>query len=180
MDDRITIIRSDITDLTTDCIVNAANEGLAEGGGVCGAIFRAAGSAKLRAACERIGGCPAGSAVITPGFDLAAAYIIHAVGPRWHGGGYGEREKLYSCYQAAMELAREHDCRSIAFPLISAGIFGYPLEEAWEVAIESVRDWFDREPSCDIRVVFAVRDESKMAAGERILRSTMTQGGKQP
>ena len=169
MYDPISILQSDIVDLTTDCVVNAANERLAEGSGVCGAIFRAAGSARLTAACGRIGGCEEGSAVITPGFNLRAKYIIHAVGPRWHGGGHGEREKLYSCYQAAMKLARENGCRSVGFPLISAGIFGYPLEEAWETAIEALRDYFAQNPSCGLRAVFAIRDTEKMKPGQALL-----------
>ena len=165
----IEIVQSDIAALKTDCVVNAANTRLAEGSGVCGAIFRAAGSEQLTAACARIGGCEEGSAVITPGFKMKAKYIIHAVGPHWHGGNRGERERLYSCYHAAMTLVQEKGCHSVGFPLISAGVFGYPLEEAWEVAIQAIRDYYKKNPSCDIHVVFAIRDPDKMKPGQAIL-----------
>lgn len=120
--DRIEIVKADITTLETDCIVNAANSELLAGGGVCGAIFRAAGYAELTQACEKIGGCPTGSAVITPGFRLKAQYIIHAVGPIWNGGQNGEKKLLFSAYTDSLKLARENGCRTIAFPLISSGI----------------------------------------------------------
>ena len=120
----IRILKKGITQMEVDAIVNAANEGLWEGGGVCGAIFREAGSKELTAACQAIGGCKTGSAVITPAFKLPAKYIIHAVGPRWNGGDNGEPEQLYGAYAASLKLAKENDCHSIAFPVISAGIFG--------------------------------------------------------
>ena len=126
----IEIRRVSITDLDTDAIVNAANEGLWAGGGVCGAIFKAAGHDQLQAACHKIGHCDTGSAVITPGFHLKAKYIIHAVGPRWAGGSHDEPKLLYGAYRRALELAVENGCQSIGFPLISAGIFGYPVEKA--------------------------------------------------
>ena len=113
-----------ITDLATDAIVNAANEGLWAGGGVCGAIFRAAGHDRLQEACNKIGHCDTGSAVITPGFRLKAKYVIHAVGPVWRGGNDHEPKLLYGAYYRALELAMENSCASIGFPLISAGIFG--------------------------------------------------------
>ena len=116
----------DITALDTDAIVNAANESLAPGGGVCGAIHRAAGP-ELARACAAIGHCPTGEARITPGFRLPAGYVIHAVGPVWRGGGEGEAELLASAYRSALRLAEEHGLRSIAFPAISTGIYGYPL-----------------------------------------------------
>ena len=118
----IEIRKIEITDLDTDCIVNAANSSLAMGGGVCGAIFRAAGARELQAACDKIGGCPTGGAVITPGFALKAKYVIHAVGPIWHGGNHHEPQDLYSCYRESLDRAKENDCHSIGFPLISAGI----------------------------------------------------------
>ena len=143
----------DITTLDVDAIVNAANESLAPGGGVCGAIHRAAGP-ELARACAAIGRCPTGEARITPGFRLPARYVIHAVGPVWHGGGEGEPELLASAYRSAMRLASEHGLRSIAFPAISTGIYGYPLEQATPVAVGAVRE--SAEPATTVeRVVFA-------------------------
>jgi O-acetyl-ADP-ribose deacetylase (regulator of RNase III) len=143
---------ADITTLDTDAIVNAANESLAPGGGVCGAIHRAAG-AELARACAAIGHCPTGEARITPGFRLPARYVIHAVGPIWRGGGEGEAELLASAYRSAMRLAAEHGLRSIAFPAISTGIYGYPLEEATPTAVAAVRE---TEPDSSVqRVIFA-------------------------
>ena len=112
----IEIRQVDITDLNVDTIVNAANSRLLEGGGVCGAIFRKAGSEELTEACSSIGGCETGNAVITPGFNLLAKYVIHAVGPIWHGGDNNEAELLYNAYKQSLILAKENDCRSIAFP----------------------------------------------------------------
>ncbi len=143
----------DITALDTDAIVNAANEALAPGGGVCGAIHRAAGP-DLARACAAIGRCPTGEARITPGFRLPARYVIHAVGPIWHGGGEKEAELLASAYRSAMRLARQHALSSIAFPAISTGIYGYPLREATHIAVSTVR----RELATDAgvrQVVFA-------------------------
>ncbi len=132
------LVEGDITTLPIDAIVNAANERLAPGGGVCGAIHRAAGP-KLAAACAAIGHCPTGEARITPGFDLPAKFVIHAVGPIWRGGTRGERDLLAGCYRHAIELARHHECRGIAFPAISTGIFGYPPEAAARVAVSTAR-----------------------------------------
>jgi O-acetyl-ADP-ribose deacetylase len=132
----------DITTLDTDAIVNAANESLAPGGGVCGAIHRAAGP-ELARACAAIGYCPTGEARITPGFRLPAGYVIHAVGPVWRGGGEGEAELLASAYRSAMRLARERRLTSIAFPAISTGIYGYPLAAATAVAVQTVRAAMD-------------------------------------
>ena len=135
----------DITTLDTDAIVNAANESLAPGGGVCGAIHRAAGP-ELARACAAIGHCPTGEARVTPGFRLPARYVIHAVGPVWRGGGEGEPELLAS--------AAEHGLRSVAFPAISTGIYGYPLKPATEVAVRAVREF--EEPDSAVKlVVFA-------------------------
>lgn len=130
---------ADITTLHTDAIVNAANESLAPGGGVCGAIHRAAGP-ELARACAAIGHCPTGEARITPGFRLAAKFVIHAVGPVWRGGDEGEPELLASAYRSAMRLAAQHDIRSIAFPAISTGIYGYPLDLATPIAVSTVRE----------------------------------------
>jgi O-acetyl-ADP-ribose deacetylase (regulator of RNase III) len=144
---------ADITTLDTDAIVNAANESLAPGGGVCGAIHRAAGP-ELARACAAIAHCPTGEARITPGFRLPAKYVIHAVGPVWRGGGQGEAELLASAYRSAMRLASEYELRSIAFPAISTGIYGYPLEQATGVAVSAVRE--AAEPSSSVqRVIFA-------------------------
>lgn len=128
----------DITTLNVDAIVNAANTNLAPGGGVCGAIHRAAGS-ELAAACERLAPCPTGEARITPGFGLPARYVIHAVGPVWHGGAHAEADLLASAYRASLALARAKELRSIAFPAISTGIYGYPLAAATAIAVATVR-----------------------------------------
>lgn len=166
---KLEIRKVDITTLDFDCIVNAANSGLAAGGGVCGAIFRAAGYKELQDACDKIGGCRTGSAVITPGFGLKAKYVIHAVGPVWRGGGNGEADNLYSCYQSSLKLAKENGCRTIAFPLISSGIYGYPQKEAWEIAIKSIRDFQEGNKDCDIDVTIAVIADSALALGRSLL-----------
>jgi O-acetyl-ADP-ribose deacetylase (regulator of RNase III) len=134
----LVVTRGDITTLRVDAIVNAANTSLAPGGGVCGAIHRAAG-VDLAVACARLGGCPTGDARVTPGFDLPARHVIHAVGPVWHGGDHGEADLLAACYRAALARADEVGARSVAFPAISTGIFGYPLEPATRVAVDTVR-----------------------------------------
>ena len=163
----ISIQKTSITSLTTDAIVNAANEGLWAGGGVCGAIFRAAGHGELQAACDALGHCDTGSAVITPGFNLPAKYIIHAVGPVWRGGNNGEPELLYGAYKRSLELATKNNCHSIGFPLISAGIFGYPVDKAWRKAIQACNDFFKKNPDADLQVVFAVLDDEIMSIGEQ-------------
>jgi O-acetyl-ADP-ribose deacetylase (regulator of RNase III) len=144
---------ADITALDVDAIVNAANEHLTPGGGVCGAIHRAAGP-ELARACAAIGGCPTGDARVTPGFSLKARWVIHAVGPIWHGGRAGEAELLASAYRASLGRAAEHGVVSIAFPAISTGIFGYPLEDATRVAVATVRGEIAAGSSVS-RVVFA-------------------------
>lgn len=133
-----TIVRNDITRMPVDAIVNAANSALAPGGGVCGAIFAAAGYEELNRACRKLGGCPTGQAVITPGFQLPAQYVIHTVGPVWQGGGHGEAGLLESCYRTSLQLAEKQGCRSVAFPLISSGIYGYPKREALEIAVSAI------------------------------------------
>jgi O-acetyl-ADP-ribose deacetylase len=131
--------RGDITVEQVDAVVNAANRGLRGGGGVDGAIHRAAGAERLQAACRAIGDCPPGHAVVTDGFDLPARFIIHTVGPVWRGGAAGEPETLAACYRNTLALAEELGARSVAFPAISTGIYGYPLGQAAEVAVTTVR-----------------------------------------
>lgn len=160
-----------ITELDTDAVVNAANSRLLEGGGVCGAIFRKAGSFELAEACDEIGGCDTGDAVITPGFGLNAKYIIHAVGPVWNGGDSGEEELLYSCYVKSLELAREYGCRSIGFPVISSGIYGYPKREAWKVAVRACSDFLNENPDYEIRIVFAVLSDESREIGEKTIEN---------
>ncbi|MCL2549221.1 MAG: macro domain-containing protein [Symbiobacteriaceae bacterium] len=135
-----------------DAIVNSANTDLKMGGGVCGAIFTAAGAEKLQAACDVLAPIKTGEAVVTPAFDLPAKYIIHAAGPVYRDGSQHEENALRSCYQNALRLALEHDCQSIAFPLISAGIYGYPKAEALRVARETIRDFLG-EHDMDVRLV---------------------------
>jgi O-acetyl-ADP-ribose deacetylase (regulator of RNase III) len=135
---KIEAIHGDITTETVDAIVNAANTGLRRGGGVCGAIFAAAGP-ELDDACAAIGHCTTGDAVITPGFQLPARWIVHAVGPVWHGGDRDEPALLASCYRRSLEVAADAGAHSIAFPAISTGIFGYPAGPAAEIAVATVR-----------------------------------------
>ena len=155
-----------ITESGCEAVVNAANEQLLKGGGVCGYIFSAAGSEKLQQACERIGFCQTGDAVITEGFDLCP-YIIHAVGPIYIGGRQGEEGMLYECYRRSLTLARQYGIASIAFPLISTGIYGYPKKEAWEVALRSCDDWMKKNPDADLKIVFAVIDDQILELGKQ-------------
>lgn len=142
---RITIIVADITTLEVDCIVNAANESLLGGGGVDGAIHEAAGPDLLEE-CRSLGGCPTGQAKITSGHNLPAKSIIHTVGPIYDGGGYQEAELLASCYRESLRLAAYAGLRTIAFPCISTGVFGYPSEEACDIAIATVVEWMATNP----------------------------------
>jgi O-acetyl-ADP-ribose deacetylase (regulator of RNase III) len=137
---RIRLIQGDITRLDVDAIVNAANESLLGGGGVDGAIHRAAGP-ELLAECRMLGGCKTGQAKITRGHRLIARHVIHTVGPVWHGGGSGEAELLASCYRQSLRLAADAQLQSIAFPCISTGIYGYPHADACEIAVRTVFDW---------------------------------------
>ncbi len=156
------IFSGDITTLQVDAIVNAANEALAPGGGVCGSIHRAAGP-ELATACASIGPCPTGEARLTDGYRLPARYVIHAVGPVWHGGDHGEAELLAGCYRCAIQLAGEHKLASIAFPAISTGIFGYPLDQATQIAVATVKETAAQTPSLE-RVVFCTFGEDVTAA----------------
>jgi len=175
-DPRLELFEGDITALDVDAIVNAANEALAPGGGVCGAIHRAAGP-KLAAACRAIGGCPTGEARITPGFALKARHVIHAVGPVWQGGRAGEAALLAGCYRASISLAAEHGLASVGFPAISTGIYGYPIAAATEIAVGTVRDELARRPSIG-RVVFACFGSEVAAVYRAALRRDL--GSPQP
>jgi O-acetyl-ADP-ribose deacetylase (regulator of RNase III) len=154
------IVVADITTLDVDAIVNAANEALAPGGGVCGAIHRAAGADDLAAACRELGGCAVGDAAITPGFALPARFVIHAVGPVYRGGDAGEAEQLASAYRRSLEIAAEQGLHSIAFPCISTGIFGYPPDEAASIALREIRSWLESgsEPARVVCCCFAEAD----------------------
>ncbi len=154
MDDRVSIHQGDITKLRLDAIVNAANVELIPGGGVCGAIHRAAGP-ELARACAGIGGCPTGGARITEGYRLKAAYVIHAVGPIWRGGAEGEDGLLAGPYLSSLDLAKRNGVRSLAFPAISTGVYGFPLIRATEIAVATVFGCLAREDAID-RVVFCV------------------------
>lgn len=156
---RIEITVADITTLGVDAIVNAANEALAPGGGVCGAIHRAAGPA-LAQACAAIGHCPTGGARITGGFGLAAGHVIHAVGPVWRGGDDGEDGLLASCYRESLALARGNGLRSVAFPAISTGIYGFPTDRAAEIAVATVAEAVRKAPEAFDRIVLCCFDEA--------------------
>jgi O-acetyl-ADP-ribose deacetylase (regulator of RNase III) len=163
------VVRGDITRLAVDAIVNAANSSLLGGGGVDGAIHRAAGP-ELLAACRALGGCATGDAKATPGFRLAATWVFHAVGPVWNGGGHGEAEKLAGCYRRALELAREHGVKTIAFPAISTGIYRYPRRAAAEIAVGVCRE---RAEACGVeRVEFCCFDEEMAEIYEQLLFAT--------
>ena len=159
------IIRNDITKLGVGAIVNAANNALQQGGGVCGAIFAAAGAEKLQRACDMIGRCETGQAVITKGYALPAGFVIHTAGPIWRGGGCGEKELLYACYKNSLELAKANNLESIAFPLISSGIYGYPKDQALQVAVSAIGDFLLQN---DMHVSLVVFDKAAYSLGEKL------------
>ena len=162
---RIRLKQGDITREAVDVIVNAANTSLLGGGGVDGAIHRAAGP-DLLSECQTLGGCPTGSAKLTRGYRLPARHVIHAVGPVYRNGQSGEPELLAGCYRTAMRLATEHGLRTIAFPAISCGVYGYPLDEAARIALTTVRDELMRSPRIE-QVVFVLFDSAALAVYER-------------
>ncbi len=162
-----TIVRQDITRMKVDAIVNAANTDLAMGGGVCGAIFKAAGPSKLQAACDKVAPIKTGGAAITPGFDLPAKYVIHAAGPVYrHWNAEQNEQLLRSAYTESLKLAHKHKCQSIAFPLISSGIYGYPKDEALRVATAAIKDFLDEH---DMDVYLAIFDRVAFVVSEELL-----------
>ena len=156
------IVSEDITEMEVDVVVTAANAQLAGGGGVDGAIHRAAGP-KLAQACAEIGGCETGDAVITWGYDLDAIYVIHAVGPIYKDGDHGEEKLLRSCYAKSIELAVTHGCRSVAFPLISAGVYGYPKEEALDIAVEEIQNGAAENEALDFYLTLVDQEAFSLA-----------------
>ena len=167
MAERMVVIQGDITRQEVGAIVNAANERLLGGGGVDGAIHRAAGP-ELKEECRTIGGCPTGEARITRGHRLPARHVIHTVGPVWQGGGKGEPERLAACYRSSLELAVANGVRTIAFPGISTGVYGYPLEDATRLAITTVRDCLAEMPKIE-QVRFVTFGDQATEVAERLL-----------
>jgi O-acetyl-ADP-ribose deacetylase (regulator of RNase III) len=167
MGERMIVVQGDITRQEVDAIVNAANERLRGGGGVDGAIHRAAGPDLLEE-CIQIGGCPTGEARITKGYRLPARFVIHTVGPVWQGGDRGEAEKLAACYRNALRLALENGAKTVAFPGISTGVYGYPLEDATRIAMTTVRDCLAEMPAIE-EVRFVTFGDQATKTAERLL-----------
>ena len=160
----LTILNADITTLHVDAIVNAANPQLQAGGGVCGAIFRAAGYRELQTACDKLAPIQTGEAVITPGFNLSAKFIIHTAGPIYRGGQFGEENLLRKCYTNSLKLAAENNLQSIAFPLISSGIYGYPPFEALKVAVNAIKNF-----QGELDVILTVMNKSLLDSAKSIV-----------
>lgn len=169
MSSRITLIRGDITTLKVDAIVNAANRTLLGGGGVDGAIHRAAGPALLKA-CRALNGCETGEAKITGGFGLPASYVIHTVGPVWQGGNNREQELLGQCYKKSLELAVQHQLSTIAFPNISTGVYGFPKAMAAKIAMETVKGFLETDPPL-VEVIFVLFDSENETLYNSLLNS---------
>ena len=162
------MIRNDITKVAADAIVNPANRNLLQGSGTSRAIYQAAGEQELTAACEAIGRCDLGRAVCTPAFGLSAKYVFHAVCPAWHGGGFGEAEQLASAYHSALELAAKYHCESVAFPLLSSGNYGYPKEQAFRIAVDTITQYVMEH---DLTVYLVLYDRDSLAVSRKLFAS---------
>jgi len=171
MDGRIAIVRGDITRLPVDAIVNAANSSLLGGGGVDGAIHRAAGPGLL-AECRLLGGCPTGQARITGGYRLPARWVIHTVGPVWHGGRRGEDDALAQCYRNSLALAAQHGARTVAFPAISTGIYGFPPERAAEIAVRTVSTFLRDHPELEAVTFVCFSDHAQQVYAAEVAQQT--------